>query len=586
VLSGQRSLERVATGIGQDYYDSGAEPIVIPAGAEIFAHVWLDSQAPPRAVMLQFHAGGWKHRAVWGDPAVIGWGEPGTESRVAAGPLPEAGKWAKLSIPADTPGLVAGTKVTGFALTQFDGHVRWDLVGMASTDDAAKNPAKSLAAWWQERAGKDKLDDVPEPLRKIVKQGQEKTTSPDELDKVRRHWLTKVWGEQPERLAAPVRELETAQKERDELDAAIVQTFVFNDLPKMRDSFVMQRGAYDKPGEKVVRATPAFLPPLPVEDGETPTRLDLAQWLASPEHPLTARVAANRLWQQLFGVGIVKTSEDFGLQGEPPSHPELLDWLAAEYRSSGWDTRRLVKLIVMSRAFRRASFAEADHLTRDPENRLLGRGPRIRLDAEQIRDNALALSGLLVRAMGGKGVRPYQPDNIWEPVGFSNSNTRNYKRDSGDGLYRRSLYTFLKRTAPPPFMVNFDAPNREQFCARRERSNTPLQALQLLNDVQHVEAARALAARSLAEVPGDDGPRIAWLFATVLARGPDTEEQAVVRETLEGHRARYAADAQAAGKLVAHGDSKPPADVPPAELAAWTLVANMLLNLDETLTRN
>jgi hypothetical protein len=586
VLSGQRSLERVAAGIGQDYYESGAEPIVMPAGGEIFAHVWLDPAAPPKAVMLQFHAGGWKHRAVWGDPAVIGWGEPGTESRVAAGSLPESGKWAKLSIPADKLGLAAGTKVTGFALTQFDGHVRWDLVGMASLDDATKNPAKSLAAWWQERAGKDKLDDVPEPLRKLVKQGQEKTTSADDLDKVRRHWLTKVWGEQPERLVSAVRELDAVQKERDELDAAIVQTFIFNDLPKMRDSFVMQRGAYDKPGEKVGRSTPAFLPPLAVEEGQTPTRLDLARWLVSPEHPLTARVAANRLWQQLFGVGLVKTSEDFGLQGEPPSHPELLDWLAAEYHASGWDTRRLVRLIVTSRAFRRGSAAEPAHLARDPENRLLARGPRIRLDAEQIRDNALALSGLLVRTRGGKGVKPYQPDNIWEPVGFSNSNTRNYKRDSGDALYRRSLYTFLKRTAPPPFMVNFDAPNREQFCARRERSNTPLQALQLMNDVQHVEAARALAARALAESPADDASRICWLFATVLARGPDTDEQAVVQETLEGHRARYAADSEAAGKLVAHGESKPPADVPPAELAAWTLVANMLLNLDETLTRN
>jgi len=586
VLSGQRSLERVASGIGQDYYDSGAAAIVMPAGAEIFAHVWLDPQAPPKAVMLQFHAGGWKHRAVWGDPAVIGWGEPGTESRVAAGPLPAPGKWERLSIPADKLGLVAGTKVTGFALTQFDGHVRWDLVGMASSDDAAKNPAKSLAAWWQERAGKDKLDDVPEPLRKLVKQGPEKTTSADDQDKVRRHWLTKVWGEQPDRLVAAVRDQETVQKERDELDAAIVQTFVFNDLPKMRDSFVMQRGAYDKPGDKVGRATPAFLPPLPVKEGESPTRLDLARWLVSPEHPLTARVAANRLWQQLFGVGLVKTSEDFGLQGEPPSHPELLDWLAAEYRASGWDTRRLVRLIVTSRAFRRGSAAEPVQLARDPENRLLARGPRIRLDAEQIRDNALAVGGLLVRTMGGKGVKPYQPDNIWEPVGFSNSNTRNYKQDAGDALYRRSLYVFLKRTAPPPFMVNFDAPNREQFCSRRERSNTPLQALQLLNDVQHVEAARALAARALAEAPADDTSRLGWLFATVLARGPDAEEQAVVREALEGHRARYAADAAAAGKLVAHGASKPPPDVPPAELAAWTLVANMLLNLDETLTRN
>ncbi|MCX7412102.1 MAG: PSD1 and planctomycete cytochrome C domain-containing protein [Planctomycetia bacterium] len=586
VLSGHRSLERTATGIGQDFYESGAEPIVIPAKSEIFANVWLDPAAPPKALMLQFHTGGWKHRAVWGDPAVIGWGQLGTESLVAMGPLPEAGKWGRLSVTADKLGLADGAKVTGFALTQFDGHVRWDLVGLSTIDDPTANPTKSLSAWWQERTGKDKLDDVPKPLQAIVRQGQEKTTKPNEIDLVQRHWLTKVWSEQPDRLVLAARALDDAQKERDQVDAAIVQTFVFNDLPAMRDSFVMLRGAYDKPGEKVERSTPAFLPSLPIVEGIPLTRLDLAKWLVSPEHPLTARVTANRLWQQFFGLGLVKTSDDFGSQGEPPSHPELLDWLAAEYRESGWNTRALVKRIVTSRAFRRSGVVEPAHLAQDPENRLLARGPRIRLDAEQIRDQSLALSGLLVVAMGGKGVKPYQPDNIWEPVGFAGSDTRNYKRDSGTALYRRSLYTFLKRTAPPPFMVNFDAPNREQFCARRERSNTPLQALQLMNDTQHIEAARALAARMLAEAAGDDASRIEWLVRTVLARRPEPEEAAVVMETLATHRVRYAADAESAKKLIAHGETKPPESADPGELAAWTLVANMLLNLDETLTRN
>ena len=361
---------------------------------------------------------------------------------------------------------------------------------------------------------------------------------------------------------------------------------MFDDLPQMRDSFVMLRGAYDKPGEKVPRGTPAFLPPLDVAPGRTPTRLDLARWLVSRQHPLTARVAANRLWQQFFGTGLVKTHEDFGLQGDPPSHPELLDWLAAEYRDRGWDTRRIVRLIVTSDAFRRSGVVQPRQLARDPENRLLARGPRIRLDAEQIRDQALFLSGLLVPTMGGRGVKPYQPDNIWEPVAFDRSNTRTYYRDSGPGLYRRSIYTFLKRTAPPPFMANFDAPNREAFCARRERSNTPLQALQLMNDVQHVEAARALATRALAASAVDDAVRIDWLFRTVLARGPEPREREVVAGSLERHRGRYAADADAAERLVRQGDSIPPGHVDPAELAAWTLVANTLLNLDETLTRN
>jgi Protein of unknown function (DUF1553). len=222
----------------------------------------------------------------------------------------------------------------------------------------------------------------------------------------------------------------------------------------------------------------------------------------------------------------------------------------------------------------------------DPENRLLARGPRFRLDAEQIRDNALAVSGLLVETMGGRGTRPYQPPNIWEPVGFASSNTRNYTQDTGDALYRRSLYVFLKRTAPPPFVATFDAPNREQFCARRERSNTPLQALQLMNDTQHIEAARALATRALAEGGASDGSRIDWLFQVVLARPPQPEEGVIVAEVLAGHRERYAADPEAAKAAISHGESPVPSDLPAAELAAWTLVANMMLNLDETLTRN
>ena len=301
---------------------------------------------------------------------------------------------------------------------------------------------------------------------------------------------------------------------------------------------------------------------------------------------VVARVAANRLWQQFFGTGLVKTSEDFGQQGESPSHPELLDWLAVEYRESGWNTRHLVKLLVTSRAFCRQASIAPEHQAADPENRLLAHGPRIRLDAEQIRDNALAVSGLLVPTLGGRGVRPYQPDNIWEPVGFAGSNTQRYARDTGPALWRRSLYAFVKRTAPPPFMVNFDAPNREQFCARRERSNTPLQALQLMNDVQHVEAARALATRAFASGPADDAARIDWLFRTVISRGAESAELAVVAEELAAHRGRYAADSEAAKRLVALGESKAPENIPAEELAAWTLVSNMLLNLDETLSRN
>ena len=586
VFAGRRCLERTATGVAQDFYADGAEPLAVPAGGEIFAHVWLDPANPPKSVMLQFHAGGWEHRAVWGDADAIAWGAAGTPSRFHAGPLPETGRWVRLAVPVEKVGLAAGTKLSGFALTQAFGHVRWDSVGMAAVDDPATNPTLSLAAWWKERTGKDKLDDVPEPLRPLVKQGPEKTIAAEEVARVRRHWLAAVWRDPPEPLARSTRELKEARDAREKLDKEIVRTFVFGDAPAMRESFVMVRGAYDRKGERVDRGTPAFLPALPAIEGIPLTRLELARWLVSAEHPLTPRVTVNRLWQQFFGTGLAKTSEDVGRQGEPPVHPELLDWLAADYRDNGWDTRRLVRMLVLSRAFRRSAAVAPDHLARDPENRLLARGPRIRLDAEQIRDNVLAVSGLLEPALGGRGVRPYQPDNIWEPVGFASSNTREYKRDTGPALYRRSLYTFLKRTAPAPFMANFDAPNREQFCARRERSNTPLQALQLLNDTQHVEAARALAARGLAEGGADDDARIGWLYRTVLARPPEPAETAIIAATLAGHRQRYVADTDAARRLTTVGESKPPEAVPPPELAAWTLVANMILNLDETITRN
>ena len=586
VASGARCLDRTASGIGQDVFMPGGEIQAGPAGGEVFAHVWIDPAAPPKAVMIQLHTDGWEHRAVWGEGGVIPWGAVGQASQLVLGPLPEAGKWVRVAFKPESIGVPPGTKIGGFALTQFDGHVRWDKVGLSSTDDPATDPARSFAAWWKARVGQEKLDDVPEPLRGLVREGPEKTTNADDVGRIRRHWLRTVWREKPEGIAVPDRELVETRRTRDDLEKALVRTFVFNDLPQMRDSFIMLRGAYNKPGEKVTRATPAFLPPLATLEGATPNRLDLAKWILLPEQPLVARVAANRLWQQFFGTGLVKTSEDFGQQGESPSHPELLDWLAVEYRESGWNTRHIVKLLVTSRAFCRQASIAPEHQAADPENRLLAHGPRIRLDAEQIRDNALAVSGLLVPTLGGRGVRPYQPDNIWEPVGFAGSNTQRYARDTGPSLWRRSLYAFVKRTAPPPFMVNFDAPNREQFCARRERSNTPLQALQLMNDVQHVEAARALATRALASGPADDAARIDWLFRTVIARGAESAELAVVAEELAAHRGRYAADAEAAKRLVALGESKAPENIPAEELAAWTLVSNMLLNLDETLSRN
>jgi hypothetical protein len=297
-------------------------------------------------------------------------------------------------------------------------------------------------------------------------------------------------------------------------------------------------------------------------------------------------VTVNRFWQQFFGVGLVRTSDDFGSQGEPPSHPELLDWLAVDFRRTGWDIKGLVRLLVTSAAYRQSAQVSPELLQKDPQNRLLARGPRFRLDAEQLRDNALFVSGLMDPTMGGKGARPYQPPNIWEPVGYGGSNTRFYKADTGPGLYRRSLYTFYKRTAPAPFLTTFDAPNREQFCTRRERSNTPLQALQLLNDVQHFEAARGLATRMLKEAGPKSADRIRFAYRAVLSRAPGPEELAVVNSALDRFITRYQSDPESAKKAVSFGESKAPVGLPETELAAYALVANLILNLDETVTRN
>jgi Protein of unknown function (DUF1553) len=282
----------------------------------------------------------------------------------------------------------------------------------------------------------------------------------------------------------------------------------------------------------------------------------------------------------------VKTSYDFGAQGEPPSHPELLDWLAAEFVESGWDVKGLMKRLVMTEAFRRSAKLTPEVLAADPGNRLYARGPRIRLDAEQIRDNALSVSGLLDLTVGGHGVKPYQPANVWEPVGYADSNTRFYQQDHGSALYRRSLYVFLKRTAPPPFLTTFDGPNREQVCTVRDRTNTPIQALQLLNDVQFFEAARAMAERALKEGGKTDGDRITFLYRIILARYPDVDEVQIVSGLLEKQRKIFEKDPAGATKVVVVGESKPKRVAPDGETAAWTMVANLLLNLDETVSRN
>ena len=361
----------------------------------------------------------------------------------------------------------------------------------------------------------------------------------------------------------------------------VIDVMVMKELAQPRDAFVLNRGEYDKPGAKVERKLPAVLPPLP--PGAPNNRLGFARWLVSGQHPLTARVWVNRAWESFFGIGLVKTSENFGSQAEWPSHPELLDWLAVDFAEHGWDMKRMQKLMLMSQAYRQSTVVTAEKLEKDPENRWLSRGPRFRLSAETIRDQALAVSGLLVPKVGGASVKPYMPEAVWDETSVY-GDMRNYKADTGEGLYRRSLYTIWKRTAAPPSMLLFDSATREVCTVKRSRSNTPMQALSLLNEVTFVEASRKLAELALRQ-PGTAEERLAWTFQRVTRRPATPAELAVLRPGLERRLKAYAADVPAAKQLLANGQSPAPADLDPAQLAAWTVTANVLLNLDETVTR-
>lgn len=418
---------------------------------------------------------------------------------------------------------------------------------------------------------------VPEAMKKIF------ATEPSKRTPAQRAELTKFYRANAE---SPVKAADaavaTAKKAIDDFELKLPTTMVMKEIAAPRDAFILVRGEYDKKGDKVSAGVPAVLPPLPA--GAPTNRLGLAQWLVAPENPLTARVWVNRTWEKFFGTGLVKTTENFGSQAEPPSHPELLDWLATEFVRLGWDMKAFQKAIVMSAAYRQSSKVTPELVARDPENRLLARGPRFRLPAELIRDQALAASGLLVEKLGGPSVRPYMPEGVWDETSRY-GDLRGYKPDAGDGLYRRTLYTIWKRTAAPPTMLLFDSPTREICTVKRSRTNTPLQALALLNEVTYVEAARALAQRMLTEGGATASDRIAHGFRRVLGRAPEKADLAVLATGLEKRLNKYRTDRDAAKALLAQGEFKPEAKLDPAELAAYTVTANVLLNLDEAITR-
>ncbi|HEY0550002.1 MAG TPA: DUF1553 domain-containing protein [Verrucomicrobiae bacterium] len=370
--------------------------------------------------------------------------------------------------------------------------------------------------------------------------------------------------------------LETLQKEKKDLIDKIPDSMVMEEMEKPRETFVLVRGNYQSKGEKVTPGTPAAWPPLPF--GQSTNRLALAHWLVATNNPLTARVTVNRFWGMFFGTGLVKTSNDFGSQGDRPSHPELLDWLACEFRCA-WDIKQVVRLIATSAAYRQSAVLSKEKLERDPYNRLLSRGPRTRLDAELVRDNALAVSGLLNPKIGGPSIKPYQPPGIWDGTDHK------YEQSKGADLYRRGLYVFWKRAAHYPSFQTFDAPSREICTLLRPRTSTPLQSLVVMNDPVYVEAARALAARILHEGGETLRQQLTYAFRLTLARAPRAEEVKVLEKTFREQRDHFAGDASAAESLLSVGESSRPKDLNVTDLAAMTGVANVLLNLNETITR-
>ena len=384
----------------------------------------------------------------------------------------------------------------------------------------------------------------------------------------------------PKHFQSAERDLQTMRSKLAAHQKNIPTSMIMQENETPRETFVLLRGVYDKQGEKVSARVPAALPEFTQELPSN--RLGLARWLVSPQHPLTARVYVNRLWQQMFGVGLVKTVGDFGSQGEWPSHPELLDWLAVEFQESGWDVKHLIKQIVLSATYQQSSKVTDELFERDPENRLLARGPRFRLDAEIVRDNALQISGLLVAKQGGPSVKPYQPAGLWEAVSYDGNVT--YQQDIGDGLYRRSMYTFWKRQSPPPGLMAFDAPTRETCTVNRPRTNTPLQALVLMNDPTYLEAARVLAERTLKNYSTEQ-ERLQFAFRTATSHKPDQYELRVLQKVLTQQRNAYQKNPAAAEQLLQVGDASVDKTVSAIELAAWTIVASTILNMDETLTK-
>jgi hypothetical protein len=508
-------------------------------------------------------------------------------------PLPTNGQWNHLFFTYDGSGRAAGVKI------YVDGV---PVATKVISDTLARNTMRTSAPLELGRKSPDeqpardtRYQDMrlyarvltPEEAKRLPFEDyvSEITSKPsNQWDRDQWHTVTQFYftnvDEPAKALQSQIQQLNT---ELDKLSQGGEISLVSEEKPSVAYADVLTRGIYTARKERVEANTPHFLPPLPA--GLPHNRLALAQWTVSPENPLTARVTVNRMWNELFGAGLVETTEDFGIMGQRPSHPELLDWLAVEFRESGWDMKHMYKLMVMSAAYRQSAKASPGQLARDPKNLLLAHGPRFRMDAEMLRDIALQSSGLLVNKIGGPSVKTYQPANVWESVGYPTSDTTKYKQDHGDALYRRSLYTYWKRMAMPPDMDAFDAPTRDTACTRRQRTDTPLQALVTMNDPQWVETSRALAERLIKQAGKQPDQRIQYLSELVLSHDPSPQMESVLQRSLNQMQEHYTADPAAAHDLIAVGEKPRDGAIPPPELAAWTMVVSEVLNLDETLNK-
>ena len=591
VFSGSKSFVRTGVGNNQHFFYKSKNPHQVKNDQdEFFAYAFLDPKNPPKQVMLQFNDGTWEHRAYWGE-SLIPYGRENTVSKVKMGPLPELGKWVRLSVTAKKIGLKPKAKVNGMAFTQWDGTIYWDKVGVLYKIDPRQDPELSLNKWIA-LAKNDKS--LPGNIQNLAKKA-EKDRKDSEKDTLRSHFIQYIYSKAPAGTLSLRKQVNELNGEIQKLDSEVKSATdaITNYKKTFRSMLVSQSGNkrmvrilprgnwLDKTGEVVEPAIPEFMGKLDIENRKA-NRLDLAKWVVSEDNPLPARAFTNRIWKIFFGYGLSRRLEDLGGQGEPPTHPQLLDYLSNEFRNNGWDIKQLIRTLVTSDAYKQSSVPTEKLATADPLNRLYARQSRFRVDAEFVRDTALSISGLLVSEIGGTSVKPYQPAGYWQHLNFP---ARKWQAGMGDDLYRRGLYTFHCRSFTHPAMLAFDAPSREECTAERPRSNIPQQALVMLNDPVFVEAARVFAESVLRDPAKKDQDKINLAFEKALTRKANEDEMKVMLELLNNQRTRYQQDEPAALALLKTGQKPFDEKLPKTELAAWTSVSRTLLNMYETTAR-